>query len=155
MDTAAGKDARPDAPLGRVWTALCLALLLHVIDEASTGFLAVYNPTVVALRERLPWLPMPVFRFDVWLGGLLAAVVLLLALRRPLVHGRRWMRTAAAVFAVLMIFNAVGHTAGTIAGRSFGGVVFPRPMPGFWSSPLLAAAAAWTLVRLRHPLTRP
>ena len=48
------------------WLGLVVALALHVIDEASTGFLDVYNPTVRALHERLGWFPMPEFRFDVW-----------------------------------------------------------------------------------------
>ena len=51
------------------WLWLVVALALHVIDEASTGFLDVYNPTVRALRERFGWFPMPEFRFDVWADG--------------------------------------------------------------------------------------
>jgi hypothetical protein len=35
------------------WLQLVVALALRVIDEALTGFLEVYNPTVRALRERL------------------------------------------------------------------------------------------------------
>ena len=66
------------------WLWLVVALALHVIDEASTGFLDVYNPTVRALRERFGWFPMPEFRFDVWVAGL-AVLVLGLALLTPLV----------------------------------------------------------------------
>ena len=66
------------------WLWLVVALALHVIDEASTGFLDVYNPTVRALRERLGWFPMPEFSFDVWVTGL-AVLVLGLALLTPLV----------------------------------------------------------------------
>ncbi|MGO8792293.1 MAG: hypothetical protein ACLQVL_33560, partial [Terriglobia bacterium] len=62
--------AIPNAQLFWAWIALCLALALHVVDEASTGFLSVYNPTVVALRKSRPWLPFPVFTFGVWLAGL-------------------------------------------------------------------------------------
>ena len=58
---------------GRAWILLCLALALHVFDEARTGFLDVYNPTVLAMRERLGWWPMPTFSFGVWLAGLIGA----------------------------------------------------------------------------------
>ena len=44
--------------LGFAWIALCFALALHVVDEALTGFLSVYNPTVLALRSRYAWFPM-------------------------------------------------------------------------------------------------
>ena len=37
---------------GSAWFALCVAFALHIIDEASSGFLAVYNPTVTILRGR-------------------------------------------------------------------------------------------------------
>ena len=51
--------------LARAWILLCLALALHVFDEATTGFLRVsITRPVIALRERLGWWPMPTFR--VW-----------------------------------------------------------------------------------------
>jgi hypothetical protein len=37
---------------GQAWFALTVAFTLHVLDEASTGFFSVYNPTVTALRPR-------------------------------------------------------------------------------------------------------
>ena len=37
--------------LGIAWVLLCLSLALHVVDEAANGFLYIYNPTVIALRE--------------------------------------------------------------------------------------------------------
>ena len=36
------------ANLGRAWIALWVALAVHVFDESVTGFLSVYNPTVLA-----------------------------------------------------------------------------------------------------------
>ena len=36
--------------LGIAWVMMWVALALHVTDEALTGFLSVYNPTVLALR---------------------------------------------------------------------------------------------------------
>jgi hypothetical protein len=141
---------RPDPRLGRAWILLCLALAAHVTDEALNGFLSVYNPTVLALRARIPWLPMPTFTFTAWLAGLLAACVVLLALSRFVYRGARWVRPLAYAFAVIMIFNGLGHTAGTIAGQSLFSVPSPRPMPGFCSSPLLLAASTYLLFRLRY-----
>jgi hypothetical protein len=34
----------PAQSVGRAWVTLCLALALHVTDEALTGFLDVYIP---------------------------------------------------------------------------------------------------------------
>ena len=137
-----------DVKLGQAWTLLCLALMLHVTDEALTGFLSVYNPTVLALRERVSWLPLPTFEFQTWLIGLVAGSLVLLALAPFVYCGAAWMRPLAYLFAAVMIANAAGHTAGTIAGRSFAAIPIPRPMPGFYSSPVLLAAAIYLLVRL-------
>src|SRR5262245_56259557 len=41
--------------LGVAWVLLWTALAVHVTDEALTGFLSVYNPTVRALQARF-WL---------------------------------------------------------------------------------------------------
>jgi hypothetical protein len=76
----------------RAWIALCLALALQVMDEALTGFLEVYNPSVRALRERWPWLPLPVFTFEMWIIGLVAAIVILLALSGFVRRGVPWAR---------------------------------------------------------------
>ena len=137
------------APFGRAWLWLCLALLLHVSDEALTGFLGVYNPTVIALRQRLPWLPLPTFDFQVWLAGLLVAVVALLSLTGFASRGAAWLRPLAYLFAGLMIVNALGHTAGAIAGARWLPMPPPRLMPGLASSPLLLAASIYLLYQLR------
>jgi hypothetical protein len=132
------------------WLSLVVGLALHVIDEAVTGFLDVYNPTVRALRERLGWFPMPEFRFDVWATGL-AALVLGLALLTPLIdRGSRAIRMATVIFAALMVLNGGAHLAGTIAGQTVATVHFERPMPGSWSSPLLIGAAVFYLLRARR-----
>lgn len=47
--------AKPNDRFGWAWVALCAALRLHIADEASTGFLSVYNRTVVELRRALPF----------------------------------------------------------------------------------------------------
>ncbi len=133
---------------GWAWVLLCCALVLHVADEATTGFLRVYNPTVLALRTKLGWWPMPTFEFREWLYGLVAACAVLLALSVLAFRGLSWMRWLAYLFAVVMLLNAVGHTLATIFGRTVDSVRFPRPAPGFWSSPLMAAAAINLLVQV-------
>lgn len=142
-----------DAKLGRAWLGLCLALMLHVADEALTGFLSVYNPTVLALRARIPWLPAPTFEFSTWLAGLIAASLLLLLLTPFMYGGAAWMRPIGYVFAAIMLVNAFSHTAGTIAGRTFASIPFKRPMPGFYSSPVLLAASLYLLYCLIHSRT--
>lgn len=131
------------------WVAVCAALILHVVDEAATNFLSVYNPTVIALRERFSWFPMPVFQFEGWLTGLILANIALLSLSPFAFRGSGWMRPLAYLFAILMILNGLGHTLGTIFGRTVASVRFPRPMPGFYSSPPLLAASIYLLHRLR------
>jgi hypothetical protein len=137
--------------LGWSWLALCVALALHVTDEALTGFLGVWNPTVAALHVRWPWFPMPTFRFDVWLGGLIVLVVVLFAASPRFFHGAGVLRLPAYVFASLIgVGNGLGHTAATILGHTVPEVRFARPAPGFYSSPLLIAAAVWVIVELRR-----
>jgi hypothetical protein len=140
--------AIPNAQLFWAWIFLCLALALHVADEASTGFLSVYNPTVMALRKSRPWLPFPVFTFGVWLAGLVAANVLLSCLSVFVLRGARWVRPIGYGFAFLMFANGLGHIVGTILGRTAASIRFPRPMPGFYSSPFLLLASLYLLYRL-------
>lgn len=120
-----------------------------MFDEASTGFLAVYNPTVVALRQQLGWWPMPTFQFGEWLAGLVIGCVVLLALSGLVARGARGTRVLAYGFAAIMLLNAASHTLATIFGRTVASVMFPRPAPGFWSSPIMAAAAIYLLIQLR------
>jgi hypothetical protein len=127
-----------------------LALAVHVFDEASTGFLAVYNPTVVALRQKLGFWPMPTFEFRDWLTGLVVAITVLLALSPFAFRGARWIRPLFYVFAVLMLLNGISHTVATIFGRTVSTVHFPRPAPGFYSSPLLLIASIYALWQLRR-----
>lgn len=119
---------------------LCLALAVHVTDEAVTDFLSVYNPIARSIRDAAPWLPIPIFEFDVWLTALIAAVVALLALSPLVYRGTRALRAIGYGFSILMAFNALAHCVGSL--------VLGRPMPGVYSSPLLFAAAAFLLLSL-------
>ncbi len=137
------------AKVGVAWMALCLAFVAHVFDEAITHFLSVYNPTVISLQERFSWFPMPVFRFADWLAGLMVLNLILLLLSPFAFRGARWLRPVVYVFAMIMLLNGLAHTLGTIFGRTVESVHFPRPMPGFYSSPLLLAASIYLLWQLQ------
>jgi hypothetical protein len=120
---------------GIAWVALTLSLAAHVVDEAATGFLAVYNPIVESLRLRLGWFPMPVFTFPVWLGGLCAAVIALLALSPLAFRGARITGVLVYPYAAFMLLNGLGHLAGSVYLR--------RWAPGATTAPLLIATSIW------------
>lgn len=111
------------------WVALALALGLHVADEAAHDFLSFWNPLVRSLRQELPMLALPTFRFELWLGGLITVVLLLLALAWFVRRGATWMRPVSYVLAVVMMGNGMLHIAGTIYQG--------RAVPGVYSSPIL------------------
>lgn len=123
------------------WIALCVALAIHVADEALTDFLALYNPSVLAIRARNPWLPLPVFTFETWLAWLIFAVVALVAASYFVWRGRWAMRPISHVFAGFMLLNGLLHIAGSI--------YLGRFMPGVYSSPLLIFASILLIDRTR------
>jgi hypothetical protein len=144
--------ARPSAlanNFGLAWILLCLAFCSHVADEALTGFLNVYNPTVVAMRARLAWFPMPTFEYRQWLVGLIVANLILLALTPFAYRNARGLRPLAYFFAGVMLLNGMGHTVFTVLGRTVASVQFPRPAPGFYSSPFLLITSIYLFARLR------
>jgi hypothetical protein len=139
----------PFLRLGIAWIAFSVALALHVTDEALTGFLSVYNPTVLALRARLGFSPMPTFTFEVWLTGLIIGIVVLFVLSPFAFRNARWFRPFIYVLALVVgVLNALGHTLATILGHTVASVRFARPAPGSYSSPLLFATAFWLLLEL-------
>jgi hypothetical protein len=144
------KQSRPASGFGRAWFALTVAFALPVIDEAATGFLAVYNPTVTALRSRWGWFPMPTFAFREWLVGLIVAVVFCFVWTPPAAQGEPWLRPLGWLYAVIQLLNAMGHAVGTILGHTVASVRFPRPAPGFYSSPFLFIGSVWLIIRLRQ-----
>jgi len=122
---------------GPAWVVLCVALAIHVADEALTDFLSVYNPAVRAIRARFPFLPLPTFTFRVWLGGLLVVTVLLFALSPAAFRGESGMRPAAYVFGLVMAGNGLLHLVGSVYMR--------KAMPGVYSAPLILGAALYLL----------
>ncbi len=124
--------------IGPAWLALCVALAIHVADEALTDFLSVYNPAVRAIRARFPFLPLPTFTFPVWLGGLTAVTVLLFALSPAAFRGEPGLRPGAYLFGVIMAGNGLLHLLGSVYMR--------RVMPGTYSAPIILGAAIYLLV---------
>ncbi len=123
---------------GFAWLALAIAIALHVVDEASTGFLPLYNSIVASLRDAYPWVPLPTFSFSVWIAGLTIAVLVLLALSPLVFAGNRLLRPIAFLLGVLMILKGLGHIGGSIY---LGGLA-----PGALSSPVLLLTAIALLI---------
>lgn len=118
----------------RAWYLLVGTLGLHVLDEATTGFLDFYNPLVLRVRAVWSWFPMPVFTLRVWLAGLVL-LVLGLALAGPLVRrGVKATRGASWFLSAIMFLNGAGHLLGS--------AYFARWLPGTTSAPLLLLASA-------------
>jgi len=149
MDQAATRASTSPDNFGLAWILLCLAFCAHVADEALTGFLNVYNPTVIAMRDRLSWFPMPTFEYREWLVGLIVANLVLLALTPFAYRNARALRPLAYFFAGVMLLNGMGHTVFTVLGRTVASVQFPRPAPGFYSSPFLLITSIYLFMRLR------
>ena len=135
--------------LGAAWVMMWVALAIHVTDEALTGFLPVYNATVLALRAQLGFWPMPVFEFRTWLLGLLVGISILALLSPLAFRNVRSLRPFFLFVAVVAgLLNATGHTIATILGHTASTVRFERPAPGFYSSPLLAIVSVYALLQL-------
>lgn len=128
---------------GRAWVAFALALALHVTDEATHNFLGTYNPSVLWIRARVPFSPLPTFTFGVWLTLLIAGICLLLCVSPWAFRGNRWLRRAAWPIGILVgVLNALGHISSSI--------YFHRWMPGVYSSPVLLLAAIYLLMAARR-----
>ena len=124
------------------WLFLAVALGLHVIDEAATDFLPLYNSLVTSLRETYPWVFLPTFSFSAWLAGLIAGVGALLALSPLVFSGNLLFRPVSYFLGVLMVFNALAHLAGS--------VYLGEIAPGALSSPVLLIAAVALIITTRR-----
>jgi hypothetical protein len=145
----AGMTSEGPNNFGLGWVLLCVAFCAHVADEALTGFLDVYNPTVVAMRAALSWFPMPTFEYHEWLIGLIVANAVFLALTPLAYRNARGLRPLAYFYAGVMLLNGIGHTIFTVLGRTVPSVHFSRPAPGFYSSPFLLITSVYLFLRLR------
>ena len=126
---------------GVAWLSLCAALAFHVADEATTDFLSVYNLTILSIRSRLPFLPLPTFSFGPWLTGLILAIAVLLCLTPLAFRGSRVMLPLAYIFAIFMLGNGLLHIGGSIFLR--------RLLPGVYSAPLLLIGSIFLLATAR------
>ena len=126
--------------MARAWMILAVVLGLHVADEALTGFLDFYNPFVLSFRPA--WSPFPpTFTFDVWLGGLIVLVIVLLLLTPWIRRGGTGPRVASWIFAVIMFLNGCGHLVGS--------AYFGRWLPGATTGPLLLMASVYLARQIR------
>jgi len=124
------------------WVALCLALAIHVADEALTDFLSFYNPAVRSIRDRVPWLPLPTFTFEEWLGGLIIALIVLSSLTVLVLRGARGMKSLSYAFGLLMLANGLLHIAGSLQTGHL--------LPGTYSAPLLLIASMFLIVTVHR-----
>jgi hypothetical protein len=149
------KSSKDQKRVGIAWLLLTSAFALHVSDEALTGFLSIYNSTVVALQAKYPWFAMPAFDFREFLTTMICVVVVLFALSPLFFDNVRWARPLGYFAAVVQILNAFGHIIGTVLGRTVQSVHFSRPAPGFYSSPFLLIASAYLLYALAQSRVQP
>lgn len=142
--------------LGVSWVLMWAALAVHVADEALTGFLSVYNLTVLALRAKLGVWPMPTFEFRDWLAGLVVGILLLAACTPFAFRNARGIRVPFYFIAIVTgVLNALGHIVATILGHTVDAVRFQRPAPGFYSSPLLLMVSIYALRQLWRTRRKP
>lgn len=135
-------EAKESNRLGIAWILLCLAFVAHVIDEALTDFLSVYNPVASAIRQKLPFLPLPTFTFEIWLTGLIIAVIILLLLSPSAFRRERLISLLSYPYGIIMLGNGLLHIVGSF--------YLGRMMPGVYTAPLLIASSIyllWTVYR--------
>ena len=130
-------NARESNHIGIAWVSLCLAFAAHVTDEALTDFLSVYNPAVRAIRQKLPFLPIPTFTFGIWLTGLIIAVIILFLLSPKAFRKGRIVRLFSYLYGIIMLVNGLLHIAGSFY---MGGM-----MPGVYTAPLLLSSSTYLL----------
>jgi hypothetical protein len=150
----AGQSRCASRRLGISWLLLVTTVAAHIADEAMTGFLGIYNPTVLELRRNIPWIRLPTFTFRAWLSGLIVALVIAMLATPLAFRAPRSFRVVAVVCAVFMILNGLNHLLGTALGHTFSDIRFARPMPGTYSSPPMIAAAVYLLV-VGNPFEQP
>ena len=117
-----------------------------MVEEATTGFLEIWNPVLASFRQRTG-IPFPPLEFSSWLTILILAVGALAALTPLVYRGVSWLRLASYVFAGAMIVNGGHHLLSPL--------YLGRFLPGRSTSPLLIFASVWLIVQTSraHPST--
>lgn len=118
---------------GLAWLGVVLALVLHVLDEATHDFLSFYNPAVLSVRAKLPWFPLPTFEFTGWIVFLAVTILILVALAPWAFRGASWMRPLSWALAILIGTNGLLHFAAALTLRAM--------VPGVLSAPVMLLAA--------------
>jgi len=121
------------------WLLMILAVAIHVFDETMTGFLPFYTSSVTTLRERVAFFPAPTFSFELWLGGLIAGILVCFGLTVFVARGGKAIRWVATILGVIMTVNALAHLLGSL--------YFGRIIPGAYSSPILFLSAVYMVFR--------
>src|SRR3954467_10155974 len=106
------------------------------------------QPNGHCAARRWLWFPMPTFEFREWLVGLIVAILICFALTPLAGRGAGALRPLAWIYALIMFFNGIGHTAVTIVGHTLASIPVPRPAPGFYSSPFMFVGSVWLMTRL-------
>lgn len=117
---------------GLAWLGAVLALVLHMIDEFVHEFLVFYNPAVLSLREKVPWLPLPTFHLAEWITVLVAVLLALILLSPWAFRGAPWMRPVSWVLAILLGTNGLLHFAAALTLKAM--------VPGVLTAPVLLIA---------------
>ena len=91
----------------------------------------------MAIRESIPWLPIPVFTFRSWIIALVVAISILSALTPLVRRGHRWLIPVAYAYGVVHVLNGVAHIVVSLVGGTW--------MPGVLSAPLVLGAGVWLL----------
>jgi hypothetical protein len=127
---------------GIAWIGFALAFACHFVDEATHGFLPMYNSVASKIRIELSLPVPPIFSFTVWITLLIGAFVLLLCVSPLAFRGNHWLRVISKPIAVLAgVLNAALHITSSL--------YFHRWMPGVYSSPILLIAAIYLLAASR------
>jgi len=123
---------------GICWLFFGYTLALHVLDEAGHDFLSVYVPNALAIRRALPFLPIPIFNFQSWIGSLALALTLFLAFTPLAFRGSIWLRRLAIPIAIVPgLMNGTAHLLSSLYMK--------RMMPGVYSAPLLLLSGTMLL----------
>jgi hypothetical protein len=122
---------------GNSWILLTSAFALHVIDEAIFDFLPFYNSVVLKAKEKFSFIPLPNFTFQMWLSGLIAAIILLFLLSKIAFQAKRWILTLSLIYGIIMSLNGILHLLASI--------YYSKPIGGVYSSPLLIIGSVYLL----------
>jgi hypothetical protein len=134
---------------GIAWLLLCLSFAANILDDTLNDFLGYYNATVLTLYGHFSWFPRVDLSFREWLVGLIVADAVLLLLSPWAFRNALLVRPIGYIFSTIMLLNGCGSILATVRGHTVGSVHFTGIAPGTYSSPLLLAASAYLLRRLR------